>query len=172
MSAHSSTTSPAGSPTTHSLALPADWILGAYESGHASLLVTGRSLYDVVADGASILTIQEHLRRHARARHGMAMLSYSIAAGLHWDEARTDDERDRRTIEGALRANNLHDLKADASELTRVMRGIASLARTSTDGMRWADGGAMREVEMFEAKNKLDTLLDWVAEGKKCSLPA
>ncbi len=130
--------------------LPADRILGAYEDGHAGLLVSGRGLYDVVADGGSILTIHEHLRRHARVAHGMAMVTYSIAAGLQWDEARIDDERDRRTIGGALRANNLHELKADAAELTRVMRGITSLARTSTDGMQWADGSAMRFLILLE----------------------
>ncbi|HTE46286.1 MAG TPA: ATP-binding protein [Gemmatimonadaceae bacterium] len=130
--------------------LPADRILGAYENGHAGLLVTGRSLYDLVADGASILTIQEHLRRRARTRHGMAMLTYSIAAGLQWDEARVDDERDRRTIKTALHANDLHELPAGAAELTRVMRGITSLMRTSAEGMVWSDGTQLRFLVLLE----------------------
>jgi hypothetical protein len=128
----------------HTVELPADRILGAYELGYAAQFVTGRSLYDLVADGNAILTIQEHLRRRARTEHGMAMLTYSIAVGLQWDQARIDDVRDRRTIETVLRAHGLDDLKADPAELTRVMRGLASLARTQTETLTWADGSRMR----------------------------
>ena len=58
-------------------------------------------------------------------RHALSWLLHG--GGLDWDASRIDDERDRRTIEQALRAHHLLDVPQDANEVVRVIRGIASL---------------------------------------------
>jgi hypothetical protein len=124
---------------------PAEPILQAYEEGYAALLVTGRSLYDLVADEEGrLLTLVEHLRRRFRSRAGMLTVTYSLAGGLDWDAERIADQRDRRTIETVLRAHHLLDVAPGVDEVVRVLRGIGSLARTHTDSLAWADGTPMR----------------------------
>lgn len=85
-------------------------ILRAYEEGRPALLLTGRSLYDLVVDAEGKLRpLVETLRRTCAARYGMAFVSCSLAGALDWDSTRVPDERDRRTIEKALRAHHLLD---------------------------------------------------------------
>lgn len=114
---------------------PIEQILQAYDAGYAALLVTGRGLRDltVVGDG-KVRPILEVLRRTVHEHHGMWMLNYSLAGGLDWDEARINNDHDRRTVEGALRAHRLLDVAQDQNELVRVIRGVSSLARTTTKG--------------------------------------
>jgi len=145
-------------PTTRSRMAtgPAQLILHAYESGQPALLVTGRSLYDLVADDQErVLTVAEHLRREARARHGMHLVTYSLSQGLDWDSARIADERDRRTVEAALREHGLLNVSTDDREVVRVMRGIASLARTWSNGLAWADGSPLRFLLLLEFADHL-----------------
>src|SRR5690242_12725411 len=102
-------------------------ICRAYEEGYAALLLTGRSLRDLETDGEHLRPISELLRHQLRVGYGLHLVTYSLAGGLDWDESRIDDVRDRRTIEGALRAHQLIDVPADQNEVVRVMRGISSL---------------------------------------------
>lgn len=119
-------------------------IFAAFDEGQAALLVTGRSLHDLVVDEGRIRPAVETLRRECRRRHGMHLVSYSMASGLDWDASRIDDERDRRTIEQALRAHHLLDVPQDANEVVRVIRGIASLSRTPAENMAWTAGEPLR----------------------------
>jgi AAA+ superfamily predicted ATPase len=129
---------------------PVEPILTAYAEGRAALLLVGRSLQDLTVDAdGKLRTLLEVLRRELRSRHGMALLTYSLAEGLEWDEARLPDERDRRTIRSILQGNHLHDIPLDAQEPARVIRGVAALARTPTDGWQWADGQPMRFAFLF-----------------------
>jgi AAA+ superfamily predicted ATPase len=131
-------------------------ILRAYEQGHSALLVTGRSLYDLAVDRDNKLRpLVELLRRESRSRYGMVLVTYSMAGGLDWDESRVDDERDRRTVQSALRAHRLLDIPQDHNELVRVIRGISSLSRTPTEGLRWADERPMRFAFLFEFSEHL-----------------
>jgi hypothetical protein len=125
-------------------------IFRAYENGYSALLVTGRNLYDHVVDpNGRISPLVEVLRRECRARHGMLLLSYSMASGLDWDSVRLDND-DRRTVEQALQSHGLVNIPQDANEVIRVIRGIASLSRTPTAGLKWSDGQDLRFVFLFQ----------------------
>lgn len=126
-------------------------ILEAYERGYPAILVTGRSLYDLVVDEEGKLRpLIEVLRRACRSRYGMVFITYSMAGGLDWDSSRIRDERDRRLIGQALQAHHLLDIPPDQNEVVRVIRGIASLSRTPTEGLRWSDGSPMKFAFLFE----------------------
>ncbi len=133
-----------------------DAIFRAYEEGHSALFVTGRSLYDLVVDKEGKLRpIVEMLRREGRSRYGMLLITYSMAGGLDWDQSRVDDEQDRRTVQNALRTHNLWDIPQDQNELVRVIRGISSLSRTPTEGLKWVDGRLMKFAFLFEFSEHL-----------------
>jgi DNA polymerase III delta prime subunit len=70
----------------------------------------------------------------------MHLIRYSMADGLDWDAARIDDDRDRRTVEQALRTHNLLEIATQQNEVVRVLRGISSLSRTPTTGLKFASG--------------------------------
>jgi len=134
---------------------PVQDISRAFEAGHPALLVTGRSLYDFVGVEGKLRPLCEAIARSFRATYGMQLIRYSLAAGLDWDASRVDDERDRRTIEQALRANRLLDIPQDQNEVVRVIRGIASLSRSPGGALRWADGREMRFAFLFEFSEHL-----------------
>jgi hypothetical protein len=137
-----------------------DQILNPYREGRPALLVTGRSFHDlVVADDQKIRPILSVLRKCLRDEHGMVFISYSMAQGLDWDEARIEDERDHHTIANALRTNHLIEIPQDQNEIVRVMRGISSLSRTPTQGIQWADGTEMRFAFCLEFGEHLTPLL-------------
>jgi len=118
-------------------------VLKAYEEGHAALLLTGRSLQDVDVDSdGRIRTLLEGLRRDLRAQHGLHLITYAFALGLDWDEDRVDPG-DRPAIEALLERHGLLDIPLDNTEVVRVIRGIASLARTPVD-LTWQDGRPLR----------------------------
>lgn len=125
-------------------------ILRAYEEGHAALHVVGRSLDDLVVDEGKLRPMIEAMRRACRQRFGMALLRYSLAGGLDWDETRLEDERDRRSIRNVLQAHHLLEVRREESEVTQIIRGIFSLCRTPTDGLQWADGSPLRFCFLFE----------------------
>ncbi len=123
---------------------PIGTIVRAYEEGHRALFITGRSVYDlVVAPDGKIRTLLEQLRRTLRESHGMVLVQYSLAGGLDWDEQRIPEERDRRTIRNALSSHQLDGSLGDHDEVLRVIRGVSSLSRTPTEGLRWANGASM-----------------------------
>jgi len=129
---------------------PIEPIFRAYIEGHSAILLTGRSLYDLTADDAGKLRpLMEILRRECRTNHGMLLISYSMAGGLDSD-SRVEDERDRRTIKEILTSHHLTDLQPDQNEVARIIRGISSLSRASTDGLKWADGRPLRFCFLFE----------------------
>jgi hypothetical protein len=126
-------------------------VFAAYEGGRPALLLSGRPLYDLVADeDGAIRPLVESLRRALRQRYGMAFVRYSLAGGLDWDESGLADERDRRTLSTALRAHRLLDIPQDQNEVARVIRGISSLCRMPASGMRWAEGGEIRLAFLLE----------------------
>jgi AAA+ superfamily predicted ATPase len=135
---------------------PADDVFRAYDEGRAALFVSGRSLYDFVVDAeGKIRPVIEVIRREARGRYGMHVMAYSMAGGLDWDASGLGDERDRKTIETALRAHHLIDIPQDQNEVIRVIRGISSLSRTPVSGLKWADGREMHFGFLFEFSEHL-----------------
>jgi hypothetical protein len=130
-------------------------ILHAYDEGHSALFVVGRSLYDFVVEDGKLRPMVEAMRRAIRQRFGMALLRYSLAGGLDWDEVRMDDERDRRTVRGVLQAHQLLETRQNDNEPIRIIRGIVSLCRTPTEGLQWADGTPMRFAFLFEFSEHL-----------------
>ncbi len=126
-------------------------LFSAYDEGCPALLVTGRSLYDLVLDSEGrIRPLIEALRRQATADRAMHLVTYSMAAGLDWDAGRIPGQRDRETIERALRAHHIVDIPQDQNEVVRVLRGISSLARAQGDDLRWSDGRSLRFVFLCE----------------------
>ncbi|MCI0603393.1 ATP-binding protein [bacterium] len=137
--------------------MKSEWegIFEAYDEGHTAILLTGRSLYDFVDDAAKVRPLIELLRRELRKRYGMLLITYSMAAGLDWDQSRIEDQRDRKTVQSALQAHGLHAIPENQNETTRIIRGISSLSRTPTAGMKWASGADLRFAFLFEFSEHL-----------------
>ncbi len=133
------------------MAHPTDTLLDAYNAGHRALLLTGRSLYDLVVNPEGrVVTLIEEIRHRMRQTHGMLLISYSRSAGLDWDEVRLTDQRDQQRIQTVLHEHGLRNVTPGEHEFVRVLRGVASLARTMTEGLAWADGTPMRFLFLFE----------------------
>lgn len=130
-------------------------ILQTYREGQSALLLSGRSLYDFVADNGRIRPLYEFLRRTLFREYGMVFISYSMATGLNWFESWIPEEADRQTIRQLLRNNNLLDLQKTENEVVSVVRGIASLSRINTGNLKWKDGRPMRFVICFEFSEHL-----------------
>jgi AAA+ superfamily predicted ATPase len=123
---------------------PTDAILESFEEGHAALLLTGRSLFDlVVTEGSKLRPLVEDLRNQIERRYGMVLITYSMANGIEWDGS-LSDERDRLTVDQALHAHRLVDISQDANEVARVIRGVSSLSRSPAEGLKWSDQRPMR----------------------------
>jgi AAA+ superfamily predicted ATPase len=122
-----------------------DEIFRPYREGQPAVLLTDRSLFDLIVDeDGKIRPVIEALRRECQQRYGMACITYALATGLEWTSIPLDNDTDRRTIESALRAHQLLDIPQGAEEVVRVIRGIASLSRIAPTGLKWADGRDMR----------------------------
>mgnify|MGYP001592165027 CR=1 FL=1 len=134
---------------------PTEPILQAYREGQSALLLSGRSLYDFVADNGRIRPLFEVLRRTLFREYGMVFISYSMATGLNWFESWIPEEADRQTIRHLLRNNNLLDLPKTENEVVSVVRGVASLSRTNTENLKWKDGRQMRFAICFEFSEHL-----------------
>lgn len=129
-------------------------VFRAWEDGHAAVLIDGRSLYDLDADAQGKLRpMHEILRRECRER-GLLLITYSLAGGMEWDSPSLDD-RERRAVQDALRNQRLADLNVDQNEVVRVIRGVASLARTASTGLRWTSGGDLRFCFLFQFSEHL-----------------
>ncbi len=130
---------------------PLEPIFRAWLEGHAALLVTGRSLYDLTVDGdaGKLRPLLEVLRRVCREEHGMALVTYSMATGVEWEPGLRDDNEKRRVRE-LLQAHNLVSVPQDENEVVRVIRGVSSLCRTSAEGARWPDGKPLRFCFLFQ----------------------
>lgn len=126
-------------------------IFQAYEEGRVAMLLSGRSLYDlIVAEDNKLRPILEALRRALFMRYGMVTIVYSLAGGLDWDSVRIRDNSDRKRIEQILQTHHLMNIPQDVNEVPRVIRGISSLSRVPTEGMKWSDGRNMRFCFLFE----------------------
>ncbi|MFC1539886.1 AAA family ATPase [Gemmatimonadota bacterium] len=123
-------------------------ILDAYVEGRAAVLITGRSEHDLCTDEdhSRIRPFLEVLRRELRSKHDLALITYSMAGGLDYDPSRYENEADQRTMENALRANDLLNIPPDQNEVIRVIRGVARMSRTPTEGLNWSDGKPLRFV--------------------------
>lgn len=130
-------------------------ILNAYAEGQSALLLSGRSLYDFVADDGRIRPLFELLRRVLFREYGMVFISYSLATGLNWFESWIAEESDRQTIRHLLRNNNLLDLPKTENEVVAIVRGVVSLSRTNIENLRWKDGRPMRFAVCFEFSEHL-----------------
>ena len=145
----------AGKPRERAPMNPIQLVFQAYEEGRPALLLTGRSLYDLIADGGGkIRPLMEVLRRECRERYGMLLVTYSLAGGLDWDASRLEDP-DRRRIQETLRAHHLLDVPQDQNEVAGVIRGISSLSRAPAQNMQWADGKALRFCFLLEFSEHL-----------------
>src|SRR5262245_44443169 len=122
-----------------------DEVFRPYEEGQAAVLLSDRSLLDLEVDpGQSKLRpVLEILRREARRRHGMLFVTYSLAGGVDW-QSESLSQKDRSTVETELRRHGFLDVPQDEHEVVRIMRAIASLARTRTEGLAWSDGEPLR----------------------------
>jgi hypothetical protein len=122
-----------------------DEIFRPYEEGQAAVLLSDRSLLDLEIDATDgkLRPAVEILRREARRRHGMLCITYSLAGGVDW-QSESLSQKDRSSIEGELRRHGFLDVAQDEHEVVRIMRAIASLSRTRTEALTWADGAPLR----------------------------
>lgn len=130
-------------------------ILQAYREGQSALLLSGRSLYDFVAEEGRIRPLFEVLRRHLFREYGMVFISYSLATGLNWFESWIPEEADRQTIRQLLQNNRLLELPKTENEVVAIVRGVASLSRANTENLKWKDGRQMRFAVCFEFSEHL-----------------
>lgn len=130
--------------TIHDDMDPIAAILKAYSEGNAALLVTGRSLYDFVADESRLRTLLEVLRRELFRHHGMLLVTYSLANGIQWFEDWVPNEKDRSQIREAFRSSRLLEAPPGSSEVVSVVRGISNLSRANLAPLKWQDGRPMR----------------------------
>lgn len=122
-----------------------DQVFRPYLEGQPAVLLTNRSLFDLVVDGeGKMRPLLEALRRECYARHRLACVTYSLAAGIEWMSSQLDDERDRKTIERVLQEHNLLNIPQDQNEVPRVIRGFASLSRQTRSDLKWSTGDDMR----------------------------
>jgi hypothetical protein len=131
-------------------------ILKAYREGHSALLLSGRSLYDFVAEfdesgsDGRLRPLFEALRRTLHWEFGIVFISYSLATGLNWFESWFSNDSDRQTVRNFLRACNLLELVPNTNEVVSIMRGISKLSRTNTKDLKWKDGRQMYFAVCFE----------------------
>ncbi len=116
-----------------------------YREGAPAVLLSNRSLFDLVADeDGKMRPLLEALRRECFARHRLVCVTYSLAAGIEWISSTLADERDRRTVERVLQEHNLLNIPQDQNEVPRVIRGFASLSRQTRTDLKWANGDDLR----------------------------
>lgn len=124
---------------------PVESICEAYSDGYRAILLSGRSLYDLVSDDDKLRPLLEALRRELFGRFSMVVLTYSMAAGLDWDSPFVNNDSDRRIVERVLQEHRLTGISRDRNEVEQVVRGICSLVRRpSQDPLRWSDGRDVR----------------------------
>ena len=123
---------------------PVSAIFKAYDEGYRALRLSGRSLYDLVADEQKLRPMVEAFRQACRNQHGLHLITYSMAGGLDWDGGRFDNDQDRKAVEKILRTHRLLDIPQDQNEVARVIRGISLLSRTPNESIKWSDGKNLR----------------------------
>jgi len=129
---------------------PVSAVFEAYHEGYRALRLSGRSFYDLIADGGKLRPMMEVLRHTSRTQYGLHMITYSMAGGLDWDGGRFDNAQDRKTVENVLKSHQLLNVPQDQNEVARVIRGISLLSRTPNDSMKWSDGRNIRFLFIIE----------------------
>lgn len=128
---------------------PLELIYQAVNEGHSALLLSGRNLGDLdsYTEGKQIGQIGpllEIFRGELRSKYGMVLITYSRAEGVDFDPTSIEKEKDQKTIETILKSHNLQNIPQDEDEIAQVIRGVASLCRTPTQGLTWLSGEKMR----------------------------
>lgn len=118
----------------------------ATAEGHSALLLTGRSLrdLDLYNDAIRVGPLLEILRHDLRHRYGMVLITYSQAEGIDYDPASLESETDRQAVETVLKTHHLLEIPQDEREIAQVVRGVADLCRTPTQGVDLANGQPLR----------------------------
>lgn len=132
---------------------PVEKVFQAYEEGHPAVLLTGRSLYDLITDGDNkIRPLLESLRRTCWERYAMTLVTYSLAGGLSWQG---DDAHDRGQVTQLFERHGLAKLSQEQNDVVRVIRGISSLSRTPMENLKWTDGRDLRLCFLLEFSEHL-----------------
>jgi len=127
-----------------------DEIFRPYREGQPAIFLSNRSLFDLVVDeDGKVRPVIEAIRRECRVRYGMACVSYSLATGTEWLSNYIEDDRDRKTIEKVLQEHHLLNIPQDQNEVVRVIRGVTSLSRMNTEGLKWSNGDDLRFAFVF-----------------------
>lgn len=129
---------------------PVSAIFKAYDEGYRALRLSGRSLYDLVADEQKLRPMVESFRQSCRVQYGLHLMTYSMAGGLDWDGGRFDNDQDRKSVEKIMQTHRLLDIPQDQNEVARVIRGISLLSRTPNDSIKWSDGKNLRFAFIIE----------------------
>ncbi|MFM5982509.1 MAG: ATP-binding protein [Sphaerospermopsis kisseleviana] len=117
----------------------------AIAEGRCAFLMSGRNLrdLDVYADQQRMGPLLEILRTELRDGYGMVLITYSLAEGVDYDPSSIEKEKDREKITTVLRSHNLLDIPQDDQEVAHIVRGVARLCRTPTQGLTWVDNKPM-----------------------------
>jgi len=102
-----------------------DPILNAYRAGQQTILVSGRTLFDLhIDENGDLRSLRHTLMRRAREEFGMATLVFNLALGARWSFEGFSMEQ-RRAFEAKLEASRLpmHD------EVRNDSRGRAPVER-------------------------------------------
>ena len=129
---------------------PISAIFEAYNDGYRALRLSGRSLYDLVADDQKLRPLIEAFRQVARSQYGLHLITYNMAGGLDWDGGRFENAQDRKSVENVLKSHQLLNIPQDQNEVARVIRGISLLSRTPNDTIKWSDGKNLRFLFIIE----------------------
>jgi hypothetical protein len=114
--------------------------------GRPALLLTGRSLrdLDLYPDTARVGPVLEIFRSELRNNYGMVLVTYSRAEGIDFAPDSLDGDADRQRVQEVLRTHHLLDIPQDEQEVAHVLRGVANVCRTPTQGLTWANGQPLR----------------------------
>ncbi len=125
-------------------------LFAAYDEERRGIHLAGRFMSDLDRDPSdgTIRPLNEMLRKGLR-RRGLALIEYSFATGLDYDETRLAPE-DRDTIRTALRSHRLLDIPRDRDELVRVIHGVSRMSRVPSGQLRWSDGEPMKFAFFFQ----------------------
>ncbi len=118
----------------------------AIAEGRSAFLLSGRNLrdLDIYIDRSTIGPLLEILRTELRDRYGMVLITYSLAEGVDYDPGSIEKEVDRNTVMTVLRSHKLLDIPQDDQELAHIVRGVARLCRTPSQGVTWVNGKPIR----------------------------
>lgn len=114
-------------------------LMDAFEAGRPLIMLSGRSLDDLVIDADAraserprILTIRASLRR-ALAERNVALVDFSLSAGLDWNEGRYPSAQEEAATRDHLQRYGLLTLPLGEAALPPLMHGLRRLLRDAPD---------------------------------------